>query len=68
MWLTTTATSVILYIASVHSKRVVYIISLYQPKYTVEGQSSTSPDHQGKDNTQTHHWHAFWQLTKNSQL
>jgi len=32
MWLTTAATSVMIYIASVHRKRFVYIISLNHPK------------------------------------
>jgi len=41
MWLATAATSVMFYIASVHWKRFVYVISLNQPKvYTVDDQSS----------------------------
>jgi len=48
-------TSVMIYIASVHRKRFVYIISLNQPKYTVDGQGSARPDHQGEDKTQPHH-------------
>jgi len=41
-------TSVMIYIASVHRKRFVYIISLNQPKYTVDGQGSARPDHHSK--------------------
>jgi len=37
-------TSVIIYIAPVHRKRFVYIISLNQPKYTVDDQGSARLD------------------------
>jgi len=36
-------TSVMIYIASVHRKRFVYLISLNQPKYTVDDQGSARP-------------------------
>jgi len=34
----------------------------------VDGQGSARPDHQGEDNTQTHHWQHLWQLTEYNKL
>jgi len=45
---------VLVYMAPVHRKRFIYIISLSQPKYTVDNQGSAKPDHKTGNITQTH--------------
>jgi len=34
----------------------------------LDGEGSARPDHQGEDNTQTHHWQRLWQLTEYNKL
>jgi len=57
------------YIAFLHGRTILYRNNLNQPtEYTVDGQGSARPDHQGEDITQTQHWECLWQPTEYNKL